>query len=126
MQKQEATILSAELSGFQSLAESMTPEEITLMMKEVHALVENTARLHQGKLNRYTGDTFLAIFHSSRTAAKNAIDSAFELKEQLISFTREKKPDLPFKLKFGIAAICPGECTSSGGMWVMRLLHKKY
>ncbi|MDB4303257.1 AAA family ATPase [Desulfosarcina sp.] len=103
MQKQEATILSAELSGFQSLAESLTPEEITPLMKEVHALVENTARLHQGKINRYTGDTFLIVFNTSKTAAKNAIDSAFELKDQLISLTREKKPDLPFKLKFGIA-----------------------
>ncbi|MEZ5196726.1 MAG: adenylate/guanylate cyclase domain-containing protein [Bacteroidales bacterium] len=103
MQKQEATILSAELSGFQSLAESLTPEEITPMMKEVHSLVENTARLHQGKLNRYTGDTFLTVFNTSKTAAKNAIDSAFELRDQLISFTREKKPGLPFNLKFGIA-----------------------
>ena len=103
MQKQEATILSAELSGFQSLAESLTPEEITPLMKEVHSLVENTARLHQGKINRYTGDTFLAVFNTSKTAAKNAIDSAFELKDQLISFTQEKKLNLPFKLKFGIA-----------------------
>ena len=103
MQKQEATIVSAELSGFQPLAENLTPEEITPLMKELHALVENTARLHQGKINRYTGDTFLAVYNITKTAAKKAIDSAFELKDQLISFTRQKKPSLPITLKFGIA-----------------------
>ena len=126
MQKQEATILSAELSGFQSLAESLTPEEITPLMKEVHALVENTTHLHQGKINRYTGDTFLVVFNASKTAAKNAIDSAFELKDQLISFTQEKKLKLPFRPKFGIEAFCLKDCTSARCRWGMRLLHEKY
>jgi class 3 adenylate cyclase len=102
MQKQEATILSAELSGFQSLMERLTSDAITPLMKEVNSLVENTVRLHQGKLIRYTGDTFLVVFNTSETAAKNAIDSAFELKDQLISFTREKKDELPVSLKSGI------------------------
>jgi class 3 adenylate cyclase/tetratricopeptide (TPR) repeat protein len=103
MKKQNATILSAELPGFQALAENLPPEELTPLMKEVHSLVENTVLLYQGKINRYTGDTFLAVFNTSKKSAKNAIDSAFELSDRLISFIREKKPDLPFNLKFGIA-----------------------
>ncbi|MCD4665933.1 MAG: hypothetical protein K8R68_11740 [Bacteroidales bacterium] len=62
MQKQTATILSAELPGFQSLTENLSPKDITPLMKDFHALIENTIRLHQGIISRYTGDTFLAVF----------------------------------------------------------------
>ena len=106
MQKQEATILSAELSGFQSLAENLGSQEITSLIKEVHTLVENTTRLHQGEINRYTGDTFLVLFYSNKTnktAAKNALDLAFELKDQLTSSIANKHPDQTFSLKIGIA-----------------------
>jgi len=40
MQKQQATILSAKLSGFQSLAENLPPEEITPLMSDVHDLID--------------------------------------------------------------------------------------
>ena len=62
MQKQAATILSAELIGFQNLVESLSPNEINPLMSELHELIDNTIRLHQGKINLYTGDTFLAVF----------------------------------------------------------------
>jgi len=104
MQKQEATILSAELPGFQSLAENLPPEEITPLMSDILALVENTVRLHQGKINRYTGDTFLAIFHTGRTASKNALNAAVELKDQLESFISDRKLEQPLILKLGIAS----------------------
>ncbi len=102
MQKQTATILSAELSGFQSLVESSSPEELTPLMSDIRALIENNIRLHQGKINRYTGDAFLVAFQS-KTAAKNALDSAFELKDQVNSFISDKKLEQAFDLKIGIA-----------------------
>jgi len=104
MQKQEATILSAELPGFQLLVENLPPEEITPLMSDIHALVENTVRLYQGKINRYTGDTFLAIFRTGRTASKNALNAAVELKDQLESFISDRKLEQPLILKLGIAS----------------------
>ncbi|MEZ5196728.1 MAG: AAA family ATPase [Bacteroidales bacterium] len=102
--KQQATILSAELSGFQILAENLPPDEIAPLLDEIHALVENTVRLHQGEINRYTGDTFLVIFHAGKSAAKNALDAAFEIKDQLDSFIGDKQLEQPLNLKIGIAS----------------------
>ncbi|OYT13066.1 MAG: hypothetical protein B6I19_07050, partial [Bacteroidetes bacterium 4572_114] len=104
--KQQATILSAELSGFQALAESLPQDEISPLLGEIHALVEKTARLHQGKINRYTGDTFLVVFNASRkdhTGSVNAVNAAFELKDQLDSFIKDRKMDSSLTLKLGLA-----------------------
>jgi class 3 adenylate cyclase/tetratricopeptide (TPR) repeat protein len=104
MQKQSATILSAELSGFQILAESLPPNEITPLLGDIHALVEKSVRLHQGKINRFTGDIFLIIFQTGKSATKHALDAAFELKDQLESFVNEKQTEQPLTLKVGIAS----------------------
>ena len=107
MQKQTATILSAELSGFHALAENVSPKDITSLMKDLHALIENTIRLHQGNINRFTGDTFLAVFYLNKAgspASINAMDAVFEIKDRLDSFTQEKKLPVPFELKVGIAS----------------------
>jgi hypothetical protein len=47
MQKQTATIISAELPGFQSLAENLSPKDITPLMQALHTLIENTIRWKQ-------------------------------------------------------------------------------
>ena len=107
MQKQEATILSAELSGFQSLVESLTSEELTPLMSDIHSLIESNIQLHQGKLSRYTGDTFLAVFnasHKGHSSLIKAIDAAFEIKEQLDSFIQDRKMATAFLLKMGLAS----------------------
>ncbi|RLD50965.1 MAG: hypothetical protein DRJ05_18955, partial [Bacteroidetes bacterium] len=107
MQKQEATILSAELSGFQSLAENLSPKEIAPLMGGLHELIANTTRLHQGSINRFTGDTFLAVFYMDKTgnsASINAVDAVFELKDRLGSLAQEKKLPAQFELKVGIAS----------------------
>ncbi len=57
--QQEAIIISAELSGFQTLTESLLPEGIAPFMNEISTLINTTVRMNQGSLNRFTGDTFL-------------------------------------------------------------------
>ena len=114
MQQQEATILSAELSGFSqgdafdtALTESLQPDGITSLMGEIHTLIVTTVRMHHGNLNRFTGDTFMLVFHSNKTsklAALHAVDTAFEINEQLLSFINDKKLKQAFSLIIGIAS----------------------
>jgi class 3 adenylate cyclase/tetratricopeptide (TPR) repeat protein len=100
MQKQKAAILFAELPGFQALAGHLPPKELTLLMKELYALMENTIRLNRGTINRYTGDTFLAVFSPKSV---NAVDAALELKDRLGSFNDKKKLPSDFTIKTGVA-----------------------
>ena len=104
--QQQATILSAELSGLQVMTESLPPEGITSLMGEIHTLTETTARMHHGSLNRFTGDTFMAVFYPGKnikSAAIHAIDAACELREQMQAFSHDKKLEQVFSLKIGIA-----------------------
>jgi len=104
--QQQATILSAELSGLQAFTESLSPDGIAAIMNEISSLTETTARMHHGSLNRFTGDTFMAVFHPGKTgksAAIHAIDAACELNEQMQAFIHDKKLKQAFSLKIGIA-----------------------
>ncbi|MCD4731012.1 MAG: AAA family ATPase [Bacteroidales bacterium] len=106
MQKQEVTILSAQFSGFLNLVDGLSSEEISKLMNETHSIIENTIRLHQGNINRFTGDIFLAVFYLNKagsSASINAVDAVFELKERLDSFIREKKLPSAFVIKIGVA-----------------------
>ena len=119
MQKQAASILSAELTGFQNLVESLSPKEINPLMSELHELIDNTIRLHQRKINLYTGDAFLAVFYLNKTgssASINAVEAVFELKDRLGSFIREKKLTTNFTLKVGIAtgSVISGDIGTGG------------
>jgi len=114
MQQQNATILSAELLGFShgdafgtALTESLPPDGVATFMKEISSLIETIARMHRGSLNRFTGDTFMVVFHPDKTskqAAIHALDAAFEINEQLKSFIDDKKLKQAFNLKIGIAS----------------------
>ena len=105
--QQTATILSAELLGFQSITESLPSDGIAPFMKDISSLVETIARMHRGSLNRFTGDTFMVVFHPNKTskqAAIHALDAAFEINEQLQLFIDDKKLKQDFSLKIGIAS----------------------
>jgi len=104
--QQQATILSAELSGLQAMTESLPTDGITSLMGEIHTLTETTARMHHGRLNRFTGDTFLLVFQQNKTSkasAIHAVDAAIELSDQIKSIIKDKKSGPPFSLKIGIA-----------------------
>ncbi len=105
--QQEAVILSGELCGLQAVTESMAPEGIAPFMNAISAVIETTVRSHHGSLNRFTGDTFMSVFHPNKTgkpAAIHAVDTALELNHQIQSLIQDKKPDQTFNLKIGIAS----------------------
>jgi adenylate cyclase len=106
MQKQTATILSAELTGLQAVTDSLPHEGMTPFMNEISTLIQTTARMHHGSLMRFTGDTFMAVFHPGKnikSSAIHAIDAAFELNEQVQAFINDKKLKQDFNIKIGIA-----------------------
>jgi len=107
MQKETATILAAEFSGLQLLAESLPTDEVTPFISNFYELVDSTIRLHQGIVNRFTGDTFLAVFHASATGqpvAVNAVGAANEIRDQLVLFKQEKKISSDLSFKFGLSS----------------------
>jgi class 3 adenylate cyclase/tetratricopeptide (TPR) repeat protein len=118
MQKQQAVILFATLQGISSPDELVPEEAMTDFINGIHKLFETTLRFHQGKLERFTGDTALGVFSGGQTqspSALHALDAAFAIKEQLQTLFDEKLPGQPFGVKMGMASGMITETTIGSG-----------
>jgi class 3 adenylate cyclase/tetratricopeptide (TPR) repeat protein len=105
MQKQEAVILSAQFSGFLKLIEGLSNDRITELMNEIHTIIQNAAKLHQGEISRYTGEKLVMVFNgSSSRPSSNAIDVALELKDHIRSYSEKRELDFGPGLKSGLAS----------------------
>jgi class 3 adenylate cyclase len=106
MKKQEASILFIELSGFSTDTESNPADGLQLLLDQIYQLLDTTVRLHHGSINRFTGDTLIAVFAGNKTTrgtAVVAIQSAQEISEQLVSMSQEAGLEPPIRIKTGVA-----------------------
>lgn len=62
MKVREAAILFADIFGFTTHAEAMTPEETIAFLREFHALATAEVFAHRGTLNKFIGDEVMASF----------------------------------------------------------------
>ena len=98
--KQKAIILSAEIQDFFRITEQLESREIEELMNEIHKIINTGIQLHQGKLNHFTGNQFIAAFVSDKSYSKT-INAAFEIREQLKSVKENIKLDLKCGIAFG-------------------------
>ncbi|MCA1591742.1 MAG: protein kinase [Acidobacteria bacterium] len=61
-QRKQLTVISADLSGFTALTESLDAEEVSEMLDELWRLVDGVIEEHGGLLDRHIGDTFMALW----------------------------------------------------------------
>jgi class 3 adenylate cyclase len=103
MQKQEAVILSAQFSGFLKLVEGLSSEKISELMNKTHSIIENTIKLHQGKIIQFTGEKLLVVFNGAGSKLSHAVETALEIKSHLKDFIENEKLNGDFGLKIGHA-----------------------
>jgi len=62
VRRQPVGVLFADLVGFTTLAESMSPEEVMAMLRGFHGRMEEAVFRHGGCLEKFIGDALLATF----------------------------------------------------------------
>jgi adenylate cyclase len=62
VRRQPVGVLFADLVGFTSMAEDMTPEEVLAMLRDFHGRMEAEVFRHGGCLEKFIGDALLATF----------------------------------------------------------------
>ena len=62
VRRQAVGVLFADLVGFTTLAEDMTPEEVMAMLRAFHGRMEEEVFRHGGCLEKFIGDALLATF----------------------------------------------------------------
>jgi adenylate cyclase len=73
--RQPVGVLFADLVGFTTLAESVTPEEVMALLRGFHARMEDEVFRHGGCLEKFIGDALLATFGVPDVGRRDATDA---------------------------------------------------
>lgn len=80
------TMFFSDLSGFSSIAETMTPGELVALMNEYLSAMTDIIEAHGGYVDKYIGDSIVAMFGAPAddpTHARNAVRAALKCHEKL-------------------------------------------
>jgi adenylate cyclase len=75
VRRQPVGVLFADLVGFTTMAESMTPEEVMALLRDLHGRMEEEVFRHHGCLEKFIGDALLATFGVPDVGARDASDA---------------------------------------------------
>ena len=80
------TMFFSDLSGFSSIAETMTPGELVTLMNEYLSAMTDIIEGHGGYVDKYIGDSIVAMFGAPAddpAHARNAVRAALKCHEKL-------------------------------------------
>ncbi len=100
-----ATVMFADISGFTSMSESMSPEDVTDVMNGCFAMMESVVQSHGGVVDKFIGDCVMALFgvpHAFEDAPAMAVSAAFEIRTRLDDLNRERRLAVPLGTHIGI------------------------
>jgi adenylate cyclase len=75
VRRQAVGVLFADLVGFTTLAEDMTPEDVMALLRGFHSRMEDEVFRHGGCLEKFIGDALLATFGVPDVGARDATDT---------------------------------------------------
>ena len=75
VRRQPVGVLFADLVGFTTLAETMTPEEVMTLLRDLHGRMEEEVFRHSGCLEKFIGDALLATFGVPEVGPRDATDA---------------------------------------------------
>ena len=106
-ERRKITVLFADVRGFTSLSESLSPEEIVGLLNEYFDKMIDAIFRNKGTLNKFLGDGFMAMFGAPADdpyQEEHAVRAALEMQESVRglreSFRRYRVPE--FRIGIGI------------------------
>lgn len=93
VRRQSVGVLFADLVGFTTMAEEMTPEEVMALLRDFHGRMEEEVFRHGGCLEKFIGDALLATFGVPDPGPRDATDTlacARGMREALEAWNRER------------------------------------
>ena len=99
--QKEMTVLFADIRGFTSLSESMTPQENFNFINSYLKVMEPIISKHNGFIDKYIGDSIMALFPGS---ADDALNASIEMLKELENYNilRANSGYAPIKIGIGL------------------------
>ncbi|QEN05131.1 adenylate/guanylate cyclase domain-containing protein [Thiospirochaeta perfilievii] len=101
----KATILFADIRGFTTLSESITPHETISFLNEYYNVIIDVIQKYGGIIDKFMGDGILVLFGvpiTSKDHADRAVNASFEIHEKLKQFNKDRESAGLFTVKIGI------------------------
>jgi adenylate cyclase len=101
----EVSILFADISGFTSMSEKMSPSAVALLLNDYLSRMTDVIFKYEGTLDKYIGDAIMAVFGAPLDMpdhAQRAIRAAVEMQERLAEWNAERKEGPHFRIRIGI------------------------
>lgn len=106
-ERREVTLIFADVRGFTTLSENMSPEDMVEILNRYFTRMINIIFKHGGTLDKFMGDSIMALFGAPASTgddAYNAIMAAVDMLKDLVQFNQEQeklgKP--PLRVGIGI------------------------
>jgi adenylate cyclase len=100
---QGLTVMFADIRGFTSMAEKMTPEETVEILNDFFNAMSDRIFSHEGTLDKFLGDGLMCLFGaplSKGTDALNAVRTAVEMQQTLQVLNKDF--ERPLRMGIGI------------------------
>jgi adenylate cyclase len=101
----EVSVLFADISGFTSMSETMSPSSVGLLLNDYLSRMTDVIFKYEGTLDKYIGDAIMAVFGAPLDMpdhAVRAIKAALEMQERLAEWNADRKEGPAFKIRIGI------------------------
>ena len=107
VRRQAVGVLFADLVGFTTMAEEMTPEEVMALLRDFHGRMEEEVFRHGGCLEKFIGDALLATFGVPDPGRRDATDALACARGMLAALTawnleREAEGLRPLQIGLGL------------------------
>ena len=101
----EVSILFADIVGFTSMSEKMSPAAVALLLNDYLSRMTDVIFKYEGTLDKYIGDAIMAVYGAPLDMpdhAARAVKSALEMQERLTEFNSERKEGPHLRIRIGI------------------------
>lgn len=85
--QKEMTVMFSDIRGFTEISEGMTPKETFDFVNHYLGYMEPVIRKNNGFIDKFIGDSIMALFHES---VDDAIDAAIEMRKTLQQFNADR------------------------------------
>jgi adenylate cyclase len=109
-QEQQVTVLFADVKGFTSLSERLSPREVQDLLNEYLHEMTDVIFKHQGTVDKYIGDGIMAVFGAPRLPgepfnelhAQQAVNAAIEMQAAQKRLVERSDPSKAFTIRIGV------------------------